>query len=306
MSEIILHHYWPSPVSEKVRVVLGIKGLSWRSVEIPRLPPKPDLMPLTGGYRLTPVMQIGADIFCDSLSIIRELQRRHPEPTLYPGGAQGMPWAVAQWTDTKLFQNVIQVVFADSRETMPEGFWVDRGGLYFGAGYDGDAIEAARVQNLVDIRAQFGFVDARVGEGRDFLLGAEPGLPDALAYYLVWFFRGRYSGGPDFLRQFPSLLAWEGRMQALGHGSHEDMSAEDALEIARAAEPAAETAADPDDPTGLQPGDAVEVVAGAGGAAVAGEVVSLSRDHITIRREDPRVGAVCVHFPRIGYAVRRV
>lgn len=25
-------------------------------------------MPLTGGYRRTPVMQIGADVYCDSLS----------------------------------------------------------------------------------------------------------------------------------------------------------------------------------------------------------------------------------------------
>ena len=74
MTELILHHYPQSPVSEKVRVVLGLKGLSWRSVEIPRLPPKPDLMPLTGGYRMTPVMQLGADVYCDSQCIIREIE----------------------------------------------------------------------------------------------------------------------------------------------------------------------------------------------------------------------------------------
>ena len=28
--------------------------------------PRPDLMPMTGGYRRTPVMQIGADIYCDT------------------------------------------------------------------------------------------------------------------------------------------------------------------------------------------------------------------------------------------------
>ena len=50
-SEIILHNYPQSPVAEKVRVALGIKGLSWRSVEIPRLAPKPMLTALTGGYR---------------------------------------------------------------------------------------------------------------------------------------------------------------------------------------------------------------------------------------------------------------
>ena len=75
MSELILHHYPPSPLSEKIRVALGIKGLSWKSVEIPRVPPKPDVMPLTGGYRRTPIMQIGADIFCDSQMILIELER---------------------------------------------------------------------------------------------------------------------------------------------------------------------------------------------------------------------------------------
>ena len=62
MSELILHHYPASPVSEKVRIALGIKGLAWRSVEIPRLPPKPDVMPLTGGYRRTPCMQIAGPL----------------------------------------------------------------------------------------------------------------------------------------------------------------------------------------------------------------------------------------------------
>ena len=100
MSEIILHHYPQSPVSEKVRVGLGIKGLAWRSVEIPRLPPKPDLVPLTGGYRRTPVMQIGADVYCDSLAILRELERRFPEPSFEPaGGAAGLAWGFSRWTD---------------------------------------------------------------------------------------------------------------------------------------------------------------------------------------------------------------
>ncbi len=69
MLDVILHHYPQSPVSEKVRIAFGMKDLAWHSVEIPRLPPKPDLMPLTGGYRMTPVMQVGADVFCDSLCI---------------------------------------------------------------------------------------------------------------------------------------------------------------------------------------------------------------------------------------------
>ena len=81
---IILHHYDTSPYSEKVRLGLGLKGLAWASVEIPVIMPKPDLTALTGGYRKTPVLQIGADIYCDSQLIMRELERRHPSPGFYP------------------------------------------------------------------------------------------------------------------------------------------------------------------------------------------------------------------------------
>ena len=62
MTELILHHYPGSPFSEKVRVVLGMKGMRWRSVMVPSLLPKPDVVALTGGYRRSPFMQIGADI----------------------------------------------------------------------------------------------------------------------------------------------------------------------------------------------------------------------------------------------------
>ena len=59
MQDIILHHYEFSTFSEKVRTTLGFKQLAWRSVDIPGLPPRPWLTPLTGGYRRAPVLQVG-------------------------------------------------------------------------------------------------------------------------------------------------------------------------------------------------------------------------------------------------------
>ena len=91
----ILHHFEASPFSEKIRIIFGFKRIAWRSVLIPRIMPKPDLLPLTGGYRRTPVMQIGADVFCDTQMITRALEARYPEPSLFPGGNAGLPWAVA-------------------------------------------------------------------------------------------------------------------------------------------------------------------------------------------------------------------
>ncbi len=303
-----MHHYPQSPVSEKVRVVLGIKDLAWRSVEIPRLPPKPDLMPLTGGYRMTPVLQIGADIYCDSQCINRELDRRAPTPTLFPGGADGMAWGVGQWTDGPLFKACIQVVFAASAETMPADFVADRGPLYFGRDFDADRLSDGLKTGLARVRAQFGWMNDRLATGRTFMLGDAPGLPDALCYYLVWLIRGRYADGPGFLSQFPSLIAWEQRIVAIGHGAPTEMTATEALEIARNAEPDGGLEIDPLDPEDLDAGEAVEVISDLieDAPAVSGRLAGLGRDTIVVFRDDERVGRVAVHFPRIGYAVRRV
>jgi glutathione S-transferase len=304
VSEIILHHYPQSPVSEKVRIGLGIKKLPWRSVEIPRVPPKPELMPLTGGYRRTPVMQIGADIFCDSQCILRELQRRFPEPTFFPGGADGIPWALNRWADF-VFDQVVGVVMGAVADTLPEAFAKDRGRLYFGPDFDFRKIKEQIPHNAAQLRAQFGWLDQRLATGRLFMLGEQPGLPDAVAYYLVWFIRGRWESGPAFLSQFPSLEAWEERVAAIGHGKPTDMSAADALQIAKTSEPNTPEHADTLDPLGIKPGATVNIVADVDGGEepVSGSLRFIDRDTIAVLKRHERVGTVCIHFPRVGYRV---
>jgi glutathione S-transferase len=190
---------------------------------------------------------------------------------------------------------------------MPADFAADRGTLYFGSGYDLAAIEAALPEILAKLRAQLGWMEARLATGREFMLGAQPGLPDALCYYLVWFIRGRYSMGPAFLAQFEHLCAWEQRVKAIGHGRPVDMTASEALDIANQARPATPERVDPGDPQGLRPGAVVEVVAEQveGAPPVAGRLLSVDAQEIAVLREDPRVGEVAVHFPRVGYRVVR-
>lgn len=305
MTDLILHHYPQSPVAEKVRVVLGLKRAPWRSVEIPRLPPKPELMPLTGGYRRTPVLQVGANVYCDSQCIIRELERRCPDPTLFPGGGAGMPWALSRWTDGPLFGAVVGVVMGAEADALPAAFAEDRGRLYFGPDYDWQAQKQQLPHTLAQIRAQLGWIEQRLASGRDYLLGPEPGLPDALCYYLVWFLRGRYADGPAFLEQFPRLVAWEQRIAAFGHGRPEELDAKEALSIARGAEPRCDMGGDPHDPQGLAPGQTVAIVPDVDGGdpSVKGTVVGVSSETIAIARSEPEVGDVIVHFPRVGYRV---
>jgi len=302
MNEIILHHYPQSPVAEKVRTGLGLKGLAWRSVEIPRLPPKPDLMPLTGGFRRTPVMQVGADIYCDSQCILREIDRRHSEPAFFPGGGFGLPWALSRWTDTTLFDLVISVVLGASPEDLPAEFAADRGRLYFGPDWDLQQVHDGLPHTLTQLRAQLGWIDERLAHGRDYILG-EPGLPDVLIYYLVWFLRGRWDKGPEFLSEFPAIEAWEARMKAIGHGNPTQMEPEEALEIANSCEPDTPESTDPLDPQGLKPGMKISVQPDSEGGdpAVEGSVRLVSRDTIAILHDDPKIGSVCIHFPRVGY-----
>jgi len=304
MHEIILHQYPASPVSEKVRVGLGIKGLAWRSVEIPRLPPKPDVMPLTGGFRRTPIMQIGADVYCDSQCILRELQRRFPQPSFYPDGDDGLPWVLSRWSDA-LFDVAVRLSMGANAAQLPEPFARDRLRLFFGPNADLTRVQADVPHAAAQLRAHFGWIDRRLARGGEFILGAAPGLVDALSYYLVWFVRARWQGGPGLLSEFSSLEAWEQRVKGIGHGQASAMSSAEALDIARANQPATAEQSDPRDPQGLRPGETVSVVADldSGEAPVVGKVHLIDRESIAILREEARVGVVCVHFPRVGYRV---
>lgn len=300
----ILHHYPQSPVSEKVRIVLGIKQLRWRSVEIPRLLPKPDLVVLTGGYRRTPVMQFGADIYCDTQCIIRELQTRYPEPSLFPDDNETQAWIASRWIDDSLLKLILSLVLGSEVDKMPPEFIADRGRLYFGRNYDLEAFKKRLPDLESQLRPQFGWLQDLV-QAKRFFHGDAPGLIDAYAYFIMWFFRGRYPQGPHMIGQYPDLEKWEARMREIGHGDQEALSAEQAIRVAYETSVQSKEYVDPSDPMGLQPGCAVAVTPeGDGGdPTVQGRLLRLDAWEIVVRHEASRVGEVAVHFPRIGYRI---
>ena len=125
MTEFILHHHDPSPFAEKIRKVFGIKGLSWQSVQIPMVMPKDDLTMLTGGYRGTPVLQIGADIFCDSRCIIAEIERRCPSPPLFGAGPL-INFGMQHWSDDAFFAPGAALSLHENAANIPEEVTKDR------------------------------------------------------------------------------------------------------------------------------------------------------------------------------------
>lgn len=306
-SEIILHAYPQSPVAEKVRVALGIKGLTWRSVEIPRLPPKPNLTVLTGGYRRTPVIQIGADIYCDSQCIIREFDRRFASPTLMPTADPGLMWCLSRWTDGPFFDQAVRHVLGAAGDSLDKDFAADRGRLYLGEDW-AEVLGKANADlphHVAQLRVPLSWINAQLGDGRDFLLGPTPAAIDAQIYHVVWFLRGRWSGGPSFLSQFSDLVRWEENVRAIGHGTSTDMMPRDAISRARECEPTSKTGVAPHDPQGLAVGMPVTIRPDVNGGEqpVAGNVRFADAETIVIERETDEVGTVCVHFPRSGYRV---
>jgi glutathione S-transferase len=300
---IILHHFDQSPFSEKIRLIFGLKNIAWTSVRISRIMPRPDLMPLTGGYRRTPVMQIGADIYCDTQRIMRELERRFPAPSLLPKGYEGLAWGSAMWTDRPFFQNTVNLVFGTLADKVPADFIEDREKLR-GAKFDVAAMKAALPQMRDQLRAHLHWIDVQLEDGRTWISGETPSLCDIDAYMNLWYVRTNLENADEMLAEFDHARAWAGRLRAAGHGMHTEMSSAEALDIAARATPETEELHDPNDPNGRKPGDKVEVMPDDyGKVRVAGEIVALSAQHIAIRRRDPRVGEVVVHFPRAGFLV---
>lgn len=301
MTDILLHQYDTSPFSEKVRVCLGIKGLAWAAVDQPVIMPKPDLLPLTGGYRRIPVMQIGADIYLDSALIVRELERRFPEPTLFPAGDRGLGAALALWTDRAMFQAVVAVVFGGLGDKVPAAFIRDREALS-GRPFDVAAMRAAVPHMTAQLNAQVALIAEQLDDGRAFLTGEKPGLADASAYYNLWFIRSAFPPAAAGFESDPLIAGWMARVRGIGHGERSALSPEAALDIARDATPLPATVALQD---AALAGQEVTVSADDYGRdPIRGVLVGSSAHQVSLRREDPRVGTVVVHAPRLGFVMR--
>ncbi len=304
-NSIILHQYDVSPFSEKVRVVLGLKKLEWYACDEPVIMPKPELVALTGGYRKIPVMQIGADIYCDTQIIIRELERRFPSPSIFAGGDKGLGWGTAMWTDRVFFQAAVAIIFGGGAARADEAFIKDREKLT-GRPFDIAAMKQAAPLMAEQFRAQLGWIDDQLADGRAFLMGERAGLADASVSYNLAFIRWTSPAGAKLIAACPRVAEWEARVAAIGHGTRHEIAREAALDIARAATSTEEPRADTGEPNGLKPGDRVSVMADDYGRdPIMGELVSSSAQHIAIRRADPRVGEVVVHFPRAGFLVMK-
>ena len=306
-TELILHHYPSSPFSEKIRLVLGMKQLAWKSVIVPSVAPKPDVVALTGGYRRTPFLQVGADVYCDTALICDVLEHAQPEPALYPPHLKGVARVFAQWADTTLFWAAMAynlqpkgagVLFANLPQAAQQAFVADRRAMSGGM-HRLDAGDATGAYRSYLRRI------AHMAEEHDFLFGAEPCVADFAAYHPLWFTRQCVPVMADIFTATPAVIEWMDRLAALGHGRMEKFDAESAIAVAARSEPLPQVGEAIQDDHGIALGTAVTITAETfGPEPTHGTLVAATRTRYTLRRTDPRAGTVHVHFPRIGYALK--
>lgn len=311
MSELILHHYPQSPFAEKARLMLGFKGLSWHSVLIPPVMPKPDLTPLTGGYRRTPVLQVGADIYCDTAAIARRLESEKAVPALFPEGREAIAAALAQYADQTLFQigvalnfqpHALEARFSGMPEQVVSGFMRDRQAL-FG---QGAATRMTADEALSQWPVLMSRLEMQLARDGDYLLGDTPSIVDLSWYHPLWFIAAN-TAVAELLESYPSVRAWMSRIADIGAGASVQMSGQEAIRIAQESSPEALPEQGFVSSAGLHLGAAVTVSAVDYGCdPVAGTLVHEADEEIIIAREDERAGLVHVHFPRIGFRIATV
>lgn len=314
MADLILHHYDSSPFSEKIRLILGWKQLAWQAVSVPRILPKPDVEALTGGYRKTPFLQIGSHIYCDTALICDVLEQLQPAPALYPAGHKGLARVVAQWADERLFwaamsynfqpQGIAQIFGGGTPEQwgpMAKTFGEDRARMRTAVpralAADATAAYRSYLRRLSDMLHE-----------QRYLLGDTPCVADFAAYHPLWFTQTQTSVMAGILDATPAVQAWMARMAAIGHGRRTELDA--AAAIAHCAVSPGHGAVLPDQPFqdehGIPLGSRVSIASDSfGPEPSSGVLVAATRMHYTIRRVDERAGVVHVHFPRIGYVLKK-
>jgi glutathione S-transferase len=305
MSELILHHYSTSPFSEKVRLVLGYKKMPWRSVIVPNVMPKPDVMALTGGYRRTPFMQIGADIFCDSALMCRVIDALQSEPPLYPQATSGIADIVAQWADQTLFWTAVPYTMQPAaaphimKGATPESmksFAADR------AAMSPNFRRPTLADGATMLKTYLSRLEHMLVEGQPFLLGSLPSIADFAAVQSIWFM---HLAPPiaAMLAKYPNVEAWYARVKDFGQGEPTPMTTAESIAVAAKGE-LVKLSFTPE--PGLDQGDEVTVTPmDYAYDPVAGKLVGLSAQEVVVERTDDRAGKVHVHFPRIGFQIKK-
>ena len=299
---LILHQYDISPFSQKAQKMMGLKGLDWLSVEMPLIAPKPDVEALTGGYRGTPILQVGADVFIDNWMNARALDSRAPAAPLNPRGSLEAA-AVYAWCE-RLFIPLLHSAFATYKSQWEPDFLADRKQVF--PDVDFDSLHIADPDRRSQVSAFLGEVAAQLGRGVPFLGGETPDSGDVHVWGMIWMI---YSALPDLVplvEGYGEVIDWHERMERLGRGGRTDVAFEAAWDALRAGrfQPLPDTPMT--EPLRDWLGARVEVSAGSADRGMAtGRLIAVDQHQVVIATTPLGGAEAHVWFPRFGYHLNR-
>ena len=300
---LILHQYDISPFSQKAQKMMGLKELSWQSVEMPMIAPKPDVEALTGGYRGTPVLQIGRDVFIDNWMIARALDEFDASgPAINAQG--GLREAALYAWGERLFTPLLHAALAAYQSEWDADFLADRKRVF--PDVDFDTLDVSDPDRRSQVRAYLGTVEAQLGLDQDFLGGAQADSCDIHVWGMVWMIHSALPPLMPIVETFPRLTDWYERVSALGTGDREDVKIDVAWQSLKdgPARPLPDT---PDqEPLAPWVGEVVDIAAGsADRGSASGRLLAVDHEQVVLGVEPISGEAAQVWFPRFGYHLRQ-
>jgi len=298
---LILHSYDASPFSEKIRLMFGHTGTTWRKLTTPPQPPRPSLDPVLGGYRRIPVLQIGADFFCDTRLVAHEIAILTNRPDLSAETCSETTRADVERFDGEIFRAGIstrsqaRLLLASLRMRglgtikliRDRKHMIRAGGFRLGSAEQAQTLWAEHLKTL----------ETRVTPG--FLGGHQPNAADFSAYHTIWFARD-FVGDFD-MAPWPNLSRWYGEMAGFGHGAWEPVKPHEALAMAK---DAAARALPEVTGTDSLMGQMVDVSpTDYARDATTGTLIAATERRFVIARDTQGFGKVHIHFPRCGFEI---
>lgn len=265
--------------------------------------PKPDVEALTGGYRGTPVLQIGRDVFIDNWMIARALDEFDASgPAINAQG--GLREAALYAWGERLFTPLLHAALAAYQSEWDADFLADRKRVF--PDVDFDTLNVSDPDRRSQVRAYLGTVEAQLGLNQDFLGGAQADSCDIHVWGMVWMIHSALPALMPIVETFPRLTDWYERVSAFGTGDREDVKIDVAWQSLKdgPARPLPDT---PDhEPLAPWVGEVVDIAAGsADRGSASGRLLAVDHEQVVLGVEPISGEAAHVWFPRFGYHLRQ-
>ncbi|KAK5731290.1 hypothetical protein LTR15_001229 [Elasticomyces elasticus] len=305
---IIAWDYQFAPNAQKSRNYLYATKIPFKICEQPFLIPRPDLLDLGITYRRIPVLSIGKDVFCDNASFLDAMQDLLEQEGKGKALKSGKSDRAYEAWGYRSFWVALATV---PKELVTEGLGKDRKEMF--PVFARPDFASLRQNGLSELRSMLDTAENEfLSESQGpFIDGAECGMADIHAIWMIkWALHTiGVAKEPGFDRKaFPKVHAWcdalpvhddsvqEGQMISKDEATKQILGSEYACP---------KITVDSTDPLGLKVGEQVSIEmtdAKPGHHPQKGELIGLNISRIVLQLDN----GLRLHFPRVGYAVKRM